>query len=154
MRIAHQIRLSRAQIIQNKTATWISCKTSWPTNESWVAIDEECTHTTGQKCVDLLGLTTAASAEEVRIHKKISGSGTTTPIISNKEMKDIIRSIQDSVLLIKGVTQTIENETKEQRGGFLGMLLCISGSRLLGNMLPDEGVIRGSDGVIRVGQDF
>ena len=42
------------------------------------------------------------------------------------------------MLLIKGVTQTIENETKEQRGGFLGMLLGTLGTRLLGNMLADD----------------
>ena len=42
------------------------------------------------------------------------------------------------MLLIKGVTQTIENETKEQRGGFLGMLLGTLGTRLLGNMLVDD----------------
>ena len=61
----------------------------------------------------------------------------TTLIISNKEVKDIVKvvkSLKDSCLLIKGVTQTIENETREQRGGFPGILLCTVGARLLSNM--------------------
>ena len=56
--------------------------------------------------------------------KKIHGSGTTL-IISNKEMNDIMKIVQaleDSNILSKGVTETIKNETKEQKGGFLSML--------------------------------
>ena len=52
--------------------------------------------------------------------KKIHGSGTTTLIISNEEMNDIIKIVQalkDSNLLQKGVTKTIKNETKKQKGG-------------------------------------
>ena len=59
-----------------------------------------------------LGLTAAASAADAGIHKKILGSGTTTLIISNDEMKDIIRivkSLEDSGLLLKGVSETIQN---------------------------------------------
>ena len=58
--------------------------------------------------------------------KKIHGSGTTTLIISNEEMNDIIKIVQalgDSNILLKGVTKPIKNETKEQKGGFLSMLL-------------------------------
>ena len=73
-----------------------------------------------------LGITAAASAIDAGIQKKIHGSGTTTLIISNEEMNDIIKIIQalkNSNILIKGVTKTIKNETKEQKGGFLSMLL-------------------------------
>ena len=74
-----------------------------------------------------LGLTTAASAADAGIHKKILGSGnTTTLIISNNEMEDlikIVKSLEDSGLLLKGVTETVQNEVKEQKGGLLGMLL-------------------------------
>ena len=66
-----------------------------------------------------LGLTAAASAADAVIHKKILGSGTTTLIISNKEMNDIIKNIQaleDSNILLKGVLKTINNETREQKG--------------------------------------
>ena len=75
------------------------------------------------------GLTAAASAADAGIHKKILGSGhnnMTTLIISNNEMEDIIKivkSLEDSGLLLKGVTETVQNEVKEQIGGFLSMLL-------------------------------
>ena len=66
-----------------------------------------------------LGITAAASAIDAGIQKKIHGSGTTTLIISNKEMNDIMKIVQaleDSNILLKGVTKTIKNETKEQKG--------------------------------------
>ena len=62
-----------------------------------------------------LGLTAAASAADAGIHKKILGSGTTTLIISNNEMENIIKivkSFQDSGLLLKGINDTIQNEAK------------------------------------------
>ena len=58
--------------------------------------------------------------------KKIHSSGTTTLIISNEEMNDIMKIVQDledSIVLLKGVTKTIKNETKGQKGGFLSVLL-------------------------------
>ena len=74
------------------------------------------------KPLGLLGLTAASSAIDAGIHKKIyCGSGTTTLIISNEEMNDIMKIVQaleDSNILSKGVSETIENETKEQKGGF------------------------------------
>ena len=72
-----------------------------------------------------LGSTAAISATDAAIHKKILGSGFTTLIISNEEMNHVIKivkSLEESWLLIKGVTETIKNEAKDQRGGFLGML--------------------------------
>ena len=62
-----------------------------------------------------LGLKAAASATDKRIYKNILGSGTTTLIISNKEMKNmkIVKSLEDSGFLIKGVAQTIENQTRK-----------------------------------------
>ena len=63
-----------------------------------------------------LGITAAASAIDKEIQKKIHGSGTTTLIISNEEMNDvmkIVQSLEDSITLVKGVAQTIKNETKE-----------------------------------------
>ena len=65
-------------------------------------------------------------------------------------MIDIIKIVQvleDSCILLKGITKTIKNETKEQRGGFLSMLLGTLGATLLGNMLSsDKGVIRAGYG--------
>ena len=74
-----------------------------------------------------LGLTAAASAADAGIHKKILGSGNTTLIISNKDMEDlikIVKSLEDSGLLLKGVTETVQNEVKEQKVGFLSILVC------------------------------
>ena len=70
-----------------------------------------------------LGLT-AAAATDAAIHPKIFGSGVTI-IISNEETNDIrkiVKSLEESGLLIKGVSETIKNEAKEQKGRFLGML--------------------------------
>ena len=92
-----------------------------------------------------LGIIAAASSIDAGIQKKIHGSGTTTLIISNEEMNvimKIVQALKDSNILLKGVTKTIKNETKEQEGGFLGMLLGTLGASLLGNMLAGKGVVR------------
>ena len=87
-----------------------------------------------------LGLTTAASATDAGIHKKIIGSGTATLIISNDAMKDIkiVKYLEDSGLLLKKVSELIQNEVKEQEGGFLSMLLGTLGVILLGNILAGK----------------
>ena len=72
--------------------------------------------------------------------KKILGSGNdnnTMLIISNDEMKGIIKivkSLEDTGLLMEGVSEAVQNQTKEQRGGFLSMLLGTLGVSLLGNI--------------------
>ena len=96
-----------------------------------------------------LGLTAAPSAVDAGIHKKILGSGNTTLVILDEEMNDIIKivqAIEDSNILLKGVTKTIENETKEQKGGFLSMLLGTVGAILLGNLLTGKGIVRAGYG--------
>ena len=83
-----------------------------------------------------LGITAAASKIDAGIQKKIHESGTTTLIISHEEMNDIIKIVQaleDSNILLKGVTNTITNKTKEEKGGFLSMLLGTLGACLLSN---------------------
>ena len=97
----------------------------------------------------LLGITAAASAIDAGIQKKIHGSGTTTLIISNEEMNDIMKIVQvleDSNILLKGVTKTIKNETKEQKGGFLSTLLGTLGASLLGNLLSGKRIVRTGSG--------
>ena len=79
-----------------------------------------------------LGLTAAASATDAVIHKKMLGSGMTKLIIS----------------------ETIKNDAKEQKGGFLRMLLGILGANLLGNLLISKGRIKSGEGTNRSGQDF
>ena len=64
-------------------------------------------------------------------------------------MNDIIKILQaleDSNILLKGVTKTIKNETKEQNGGFLSMLLGTLEASLLGNLLAGKGIVRASTG--------
>ena len=81
--------------------------------------------------------------------QKILGSGNSTLIISNEEMNDIIKivqSLEDSNILLKGVTKTIENETNEQKGGFLSMLLGTLGANLLGNLLSGKRIVRAGSG--------
>ena len=99
----------------------------------------------------------AASATDAAIHEKIFRSGFTTLIISNKEMNDnmkIVKSFEESGLLITSVRETIENEAKEQKGGFLGMLLGSLGASLLGNLLTGKSTVRGVEGTIRAGENF
>ena len=108
-----------------------------------------------------LGLTAAASAADAGIHKKILGSGNnnnTTLIFSNDEMGDIlkiVKSLEDSGVLLKGVSEAIRYEAKEQRGGFLGMLLGTLGASLLGDVLSKclsgNSVIRVGEGTISAG---
>ena len=79
-----------------------------------------------------LRITAAASVIDAGIQKKIHGSGTTTLIISNEEMNDIMKIVQAveySNILLKGVTKTTKKETKEQQGEFLSMLLGTLGAR-------------------------
>ena len=106
------------------------------------------------------GLTAAASVTDALIYKKILESGkrplalpkynnTTTVIMSCNEMEDIIKiakSLEDSYLLLKGVSETIEIEAKELKGGFLSMLLGTLGANLLGNILDCKGDIATSQG--------
>ena len=114
-----------------------------------------------------LGLIAAASVADAGIHKKILGSGhngnTTTLIISNNEIEDlikIVKSLEDSGFLLKGVTETVQNEVKEQKVGFLSMLLGTLVASLLGNLLTEKviyragkskGMNRAGEGVIRAG---
>ena len=96
-----------------------------------------------------LGITAAASVIDARIQKKIHSSVRTTLIISNEEMNDIMKTTQDlenSNILGKGITETIKNETKEQKGGFLSMLLGTLGASLLGNLLTGKGIVRAGSG--------
>ena len=111
-----------------------------------------------------LGLTAAMSAIDGSIQKKIHGSGVKL-IIEQEDMNDImkiIEALENSGILLKRVTKTINNETKELRGGFLSMLLGTLGASLLGNLLnggkgsiasraKGEGIMRAGDGIVRAG---
>ena len=112
------------------------------------------------KPLGILGLTAAISATDVAINKKILGSGNhTTLIISNDDMQDLlkrIKSLEDSGILLDGITETVKNEVKEQKGGFLSMVLGTLGTSLLGDLLTKNlsgrAVIRAGEGTIRAEQ--
>ena len=107
-----------------------------------------------------LGLTAAMSTIDGRIQKKIHGSGTTKGagvklIIEQEDMNDIIKiikALENSGILLKEVSKAIKNETKEQKGGFLSMLLGTLGASLLDNLLTGgKGIMRGGDEIVRAG---
>ena len=94
-----------------------------------------------------LGLTGAASAIDARIEKKIHGSGML--FILNEELNNILKiveALEDSNILLKGITKAIENETKKQKDRFLGILIGTLGVSLLGNMLTGKGIARAGYG--------
>ena len=98
--------------------------------------------------------------QEFKKKKKIHGSRNATLIISNEETNDIMKIIQaleKSNILKKGVRKNIKNETKEQKGGFLSMLLGTLGASLLANLLTQKGIVRAGarnkkgKGIVRAG---
>ena len=113
-----------------------------------------------------LGLIAAASVTDAAIQTNVFGTGVTALTISNEEINDImkiIKSLQKFGLLVKGLSKTIKNEAKEQKDGFLGMLLGTLSASLLENLLTGKGVIRVGEwaiatsrgkGAIRAGHDF
>ena len=111
------------------------------------------------KSLGMLGLTAAASATDATINKNILGSGGhATLIISNDDMQDllkIVKLLEDSGILLDGITETVKNEVKEEKGGFLSVLLGTLGASLLGDLLTKNlsgrGVIRAGEGTIRAG---
>ena len=107
-----------------------------------------------------LGLTAAISAIDGSIQKKMRGEGIKL-VIGQEDMNDIIKiietlkiieALENSDILLKGATETIENETIEQRGGFLSMLLGTLGASLLGNLLSGKGLARAGEGIVRAGE--
>ena len=102
------------------------------------------------KLLGVLGLTAAASATDAAINKKFLESGRhTTLIISNDDMQDllkIVKPLEDSGLLLDGITETVKNEVKEKKHGFLSMLLGTLGASLL---ISGRGVIKAGEGTIR-----
>ena len=101
-----------------------------------------------------LGLSAGSSAADARIHKKILGSVNLTLIISKNGVEDIIKiikSLEDSSLLLKGVTETVQNEVKEQKEDF-SMLLDTLGASLLGNISAGKGINRAGEGAIATRQ--
>ena len=106
----------------------------------------------------MLGLNAAVSAAEAVINKEILGSGNyITFVISNDDMQNLlkrVKSLEDSGILLDGITETVKNEVKEQKGGFLSMLLGTLTQAFLTDMLLNKKgrvVIRTGEGTIRTG---
>ena len=103
-------------------------------------------------------LSAGMSAADPAIQKKIYGSGSTALIISNEETEDIMKIVkwlEKPKLRIKGISQTVKNEAKEQKGGFLPMLLgMLLAASMLGSALTGKGVIRSTESTIRAGEKF
>ena len=68
-----------------------------------------------------------------------------------EDILQIVKSLEDSGILLEGVSETIKNEAKEQKGGFIGILLGTLGASLLGNMLGGKGFRRAGEGTAKVG---
>ena len=62
------------------------------------------------------------------------------------DIMKIVQALEDSNILLNGITKTIKNETKEQKGGFLSMFLDTLGASLLGNLLAGKGIVRADFG--------
>ena len=148
--MATDIKMSKAQISKIIQFGGFLDKLLGPLLKNWIAIIK-----TVIKPLGLLGLTAASSAIDTIVQKKIYGSGTTTLIISNEEMNDIMKIVQaleHSGILLKGVTQRSKNETKEQKGGFLSMLLGTLGASLVGSLLTGKGTVTAEEGTMREGE--
>ena len=139
--LSTDIKLSKTQISMKIQSGGFLGRLLGPLLKARLALMKNVIKPLAKSVLIPLGLTAAASAVDAGILKKFLGSGTTTLIISNDEIKDIIRtvkSLEDSGLLLKGISKIIQNEAKEQKGGFLSMLLGTLGASLLGNILAGK----------------
>ena len=139
--LSTDIKLSKTQISMKIQSGGFLGRLLGPLLKARLALMKNVIKPLAKSILIPLGLTAAASAVDAGILKKFLGSGTTTLIISNDEIKDIIRivkSLEDSGLLLKGISKIIQNEAKEQKGGFLSMLLGTLGASLLGNILAGK----------------
>ena len=107
----------------------------WPLLKSGLPLIGNVLKTLANSVLAPLGSPLAASVTDASNHKKMFGSGATTLIISNEEMNDfmkIVKSLEESGLLIKSISERIKTEAKVQKEGFLSMLLGTLGTSLLG----------------------
>ena len=107
----------------------------WPLLKSGLPLIGNVLKPLANSVLTPLGSPFAASVTDASNHKKMFGSGATTLIISNEEMNDfmkIVKSLEESGLLIKSISERIKTEAKVQKEGFLSMLLGTLGTSLLG----------------------
>ena len=155
------IKLSKSQLHTIGHSGEFLGRLSGPLLKNGLSLTRNVLKTLAKSVLIPLGLTVAASATDATVHKKTFGSGrlrssglpscNTTLIISNEAMNNImkiIRSLEESGLLIKDVIETIKIEAKEQ------MLLDTFDASLLGNLLTGKGTVGAGEGTVRVVQDF
>ena len=148
--MATDIKLSRAQISKIIQSGGFLGGLLGPLLKTGLPLIKDVIKPLAKSALMPLGLTAAAypAAAAAGIQKKILSSGTTTLITSNEEMNDIMKIVQaleDSNIFLKGVTKTIKNEAKEQKGCFLSMLLGALGASLLENILSGKGTVRAGE---------
>ena len=125
--ISTDIRLSKTQLSKMIQSGGFPGRLLGPLLKTGLPLIKNVIKTLAKSVLIPLGLPAAASAADAGIHKKILGSGNTTLIISNNEIEDIIKivkSLEDSGLLLKGVTETVQNKVKEKKGEFLRYIGC------------------------------
>ena len=143
------IKLSKTQLSKMIQPVGFLGRLLGPLLKKWLPLIKNVIKPLAKSVLIPLGLTAAAWAADAGKHKKVLESGhpsdstwpTTTLIISNEEMEDtmkIDKFLEDPCLLLKGVSKTIQNEAKEQKGEFLSMLVGTLGANLLGNMLAGK----------------
>ena len=128
------IKLSKTQLHKIGQSWGFLGRLLGPLLNPWLPLIGNVLKPLAKSVLILLGLTTAASATDVAIHKKVFGFGThlldlgkwTALVILNEKMNNIMKKVkllEESGLLTRGVSETIKNEAKEQKWRFLGMLL-------------------------------
>ena len=117
--LSTDIKLSKTQLSKMIQLGWFLGRLLGPSLKTELPLIKNVIKPLAKSVLIPLGLTSAASAADAGIHKKILGSGNTTIlIISNDEINyiiKIVKSLEDSGLLLKGVTETVQNKVKEQR---------------------------------------
>ena len=156
LQMVHQLQLSKSQVYKIGQSGEVLGTFLEPLLKIGYSLVKNVLKPLAKSVLIPLRLTPAASATDAAIYKEMFRSDTMTLIHSNEEMNEImkiIKSLEKSGLLIKSVSM-IENVAKEQKGGFLGMLLRTLSARLLGNLLTGKGTIRASEGTIKAGHKF
>ena len=149
--LSADIKLSKTQLSKMIQSGGFLCKLLGPLLKAGLPLIKNIIKPLAKSFLIPLGLTAATSAADAGVHKNIleSGHDNTTLIKSNDEIGDIIeivKSLEDSGLLLKGVTDIFQNKVKQQKEGFITMLLGILGASLLGNLLTGKGIYRAGKG--------
>ena len=151
------IKLSKTQLNNIGQSGGFLGRLLGPLLKTWLSLIGNVPKPLAKSVLIPLGLTAAASGTDTAIHKKMFGSGFTTLMIFSGEMEDIfkmVKSLEEWGLLIKGVSETIQNEAKEQKGEILSMLLSTLDDSLSENLVTVTGTIRAYEGRIRAGENF